>query len=66
MSKGCSWDAHITRVLEVGKAPVSKMDAILTDSHLDTNNRIKTCILINNVIYQSWNVDKHGRGTRCS
>ena len=44
MSKDRSWDAHIAKVIETGKPQIGTMDAILTDSHLDT--RIKTCILI--------------------
>ena len=35
-SKQCSWDAHIAEVIGKGKAHVDKMDAILTDLHLDT------------------------------
>ena len=42
-----SWDAHTAKVTGKGKAHVGKVDAILSDSHLDTINRIKTCILIN-------------------
>ena len=41
ISKECSWDAHKAKVIGKGKAHVGKMDAILTDSHLDT--RIKRC-----------------------
>ena len=48
MSKGCSWDAHIAKVIGKGKAHVCKMDAILTDSNLDT--RIKRCILMNVIV----------------
>ena len=42
--KECSWDAHVAKV-EVGEAHVGKVDAILTDSHLDTINRIKRFML---------------------
>ena len=45
ISKERPWDAHIAKVLGKGKAHVGKMDAILTDSHLDT--RIKRCVLMN-------------------
>ena len=45
ISKDCSWDTHIAKVIGKGKAHVGKMDAILTDPHLDT--RIKRCILMN-------------------
>ena len=48
ISKECSWDAHIAKVIGKGKAHVGKMDAILTDSHLDS--RIKRCILINVIV----------------
>ncbi|MEP5446747.1 hypothetical protein, partial [Ekhidna sp.] len=44
MSKDCSWDTHIAKVRGRGKSRVDKMDAILTDSHLDT--RIKICIMM--------------------
>ena len=36
ISKDCSWDAHIAKVIGKGKTRVGKTDAILTDSHLDT------------------------------
>ena len=36
ISKDCSWGAHIAQVIGKGKSQVGKMDAILTDSHLDT------------------------------
>ena len=45
ISKDCSWDAHIAKTKGKGKSQVGKMDAIITDSHVDT--RIKICILIN-------------------
>ena len=48
ISKEWSWDAHIAKVIGKGKAHVGKMDAILTDSHLDT--RIKRCILMNVIV----------------
>ena len=50
ISKECSWDAHKATVILTGKgkAHVGKMDAILTDSHLDT--RIKRCILIHVIV----------------
>ena len=48
ISKDCSWDTHIAKVIGKGKAHVGKMDAILTDSHLDT--RIKRCILMNVIV----------------
>ena len=48
ISKECSWDAHIAKGIEKGKAHVGKMDAILTDSHLDT--RIQRCILMNVIV----------------
>ena len=46
--KDCSWAAHIAQVIGRDTAHVGKMDAILSDSHLDT--RIKTCILMNVVV----------------
>ena len=38
ISKDCSWDAHIhiAKVIGKGTSQVGKMDAILTDSHVDT------------------------------
>ena len=36
VSKECSWDAHIAKVTGKGISHAGKMDAILTDSHLDT------------------------------
>ena len=34
ISKYCSWDTHIAKLIGKGKAHVGKMDAILIDSHL--------------------------------
>ena len=48
ISKGCSWDTHIAKVIGKVKTHVGKMDAILTDSHLDA--RIKVCILMNVIV----------------
>ena len=39
---------HIAKVMGKGESQVGKMDAMLTDPHLDT--RIKICILMNVVI----------------
>ena len=39
ISKNCSWDAHINKIIGKGKAQIGGMDVILRDSHLDT--RIK-------------------------
>ena len=44
ISKDCSWDAHIAKVIGQGKSQVGRMDASLTDPHLDT--RIKMCMLV--------------------
>ena len=41
----CFWDTLIAKVIGKGKAHIGKMDAILTDWHLDT--RIRRCILMN-------------------
>ena len=46
--KEYSWDSHIAKVIIKCKAHVGKMDAILTDSHLDT--RIQRCILMNVIV----------------
>ena len=53
ISKDCSWNTHIVKVIGKGNAHVSKMDVMLADSHLDT--RIKRCILMNMMVYQSYN-----------
>ena len=47
LGKDSFWDAHIAEVIGKRKIYVGKMDATLTDSHLDTINRIKICILMN-------------------
>ena len=44
ISKDCSRDAHIAKVMGKGKSQAGKMDAILTDPHLDS--RIKTMNVI--------------------
>ena len=44
ISKDCFWDAQIAKVIGKGKSQVGKMDAILTDPHLDT--RTERCILM--------------------
>ena len=46
--KNCAWDAHIAKVVGKGKAHESGMDAIRTDSHLDT--RTKKDFLMNAII----------------
>ena len=48
ISKDWSWDARIAKVIGKGKSQVGKMDAILTDPHLDT--RIERCILIDVIV----------------
>ena len=48
ISKDCSWDANMAKVIGKGKSQVGKMDVILTDPHLDT--RITICILINVIV----------------
>ena len=48
MSKDCSWDAHIAKVIGKGKSQVGKMEAILTDSRLDTRTKVR--ILINVIV----------------
>ena len=42
VSKYCSWDPHIAKIVGKGKAHVGKMDAILTDSH-DTRMYYDQC-----------------------
>ncbi|CAB1096278.1 unnamed protein product [Ectocarpus sp. CCAP 1310/34] len=48
ISKECSWDAHIAKLIGKGKAQIGKMDEILTEPHLDT--RIKRCVLLNVIV----------------
>ena len=43
-SNDFSWDAHVVNVKGEGKLLVGKMNAMLTDSHLDI--RVQICILI--------------------
>ena len=38
ISKNCSWNAHIAKIIGKGKAQIGKMNAVLTDSNLDTRN----------------------------
>ena len=45
LSRPCSWDAHINKSIEKGKAEVGRMGVMLRDSHLDT--RINICLLMN-------------------
>ena len=61
ISKECSWGEDIAKVIGKRKTHVRKIDAILTDSQLDT--RIKRCIMIN-VIIPKLNMQKCGKGTR--
>ena len=44
--RACSWDVHIAKAIGKGEAHVGNMDAILTDSHRDTINRMKICIMV--------------------
>ncbi|CAB1102180.1 unnamed protein product [Ectocarpus sp. CCAP 1310/34] len=48
ISKECSWDAHMAKLIGKGKAQIGKTDEILTDPHLDT--RIKRCVLLNVIV----------------
>ena len=48
ISKYCSWDTHIANVPGKGKTHAGKMNAILTDSRLDT--KVKRCILMNVIV----------------
>ena len=48
ISKDCSWDAHINKLIQKGKTEVGRMGMILRDSRLDT--RIKRCILLNVIV----------------
>ena len=41
-----SWDVHRAKVIRKGNAHIGKMDAILTDSHLEK----KKCILMNMIV----------------
>ena len=46
--KNGSWDAHINKVIEKGKAQIGKMDTILRESLLDT--RFRRCIQRNVIV----------------
>ena len=48
LKKNGSWDAHINKVIEKGKAQIGKMDVILRESQLDI--RIEICILGNVIV----------------
>ena len=48
ISKDCSCDKNIAKVLGKGRAQVGEMAGILTDSHLDTS--IKICPMINVIV----------------
>ena len=45
ISNDCAWDTHVAEEVGKGKTHAGKMDAIQTDSHLDT--RVQRCILMN-------------------
>ena len=49
ISKYCSWDTFIANVVEKGKSQVGKIDAIRTDSHLDTRF-FRRCIPMNMIV----------------
>ena len=48
ISKDCSCDAHVAKILGKGEAHVGKMEAILTGSHFDA--RIRRCMTMNVII----------------
>ena len=48
ISKDCSWDAHIAKVVGKGKSRGGQTDAIITDPYLDA--RIKRCILVKVIV----------------
>ena len=48
ISKECSWDANTAKVITKGESQVGKMNAILTDPHVDTG--VKRCILIDVIV----------------
>ena len=39
ISKDCFWDGHIAKVIGKGESQVGKMDAIVTDPHLETRTK---------------------------
>ena len=41
ISTDWSWDAHTAKIIGKGRSHVGKMDATLTDSHLDTREQIR-------------------------
>ena len=41
VSKNCSWETHINKVIQKGKPEVGRMDVILRDSHIAT--RMERC-----------------------
>ena len=48
ISKDCSWNAYIAKVIGTGKPQAGKMNVMLTDPCLGT--RIKICTLMNVVV----------------
>lgn len=50
-SKNCSWYLQMEKVIEIGKSPVGEMDAIPTDTYLDTRIKISPVMNINLFIY---------------
>ena len=60
ISKDCSWNAHIAKVIGKGQSQVDKMDAILTDTHLDS--RIERCILVNVIVPKLEYAGNYGKG----
>ena len=66
IAKDCSWDTHIAQGTRTSKSQASKMDATLTDPHLDT--RIKRCILTKNMIAPKFEYmqEKYRNGTQSS
>ena len=41
---------HIAKLIGKGKSQVGKLDAMLTDPHLDTINRMEICIMIDVIV----------------
>ncbi|CAB1121545.1 unnamed protein product [Ectocarpus sp. CCAP 1310/34] len=57
IAKDCSWNAHMSKVAEKGKARAGKLHPILANRHLDTRSKLK----ILKIAIAKWANKKRGR-----
>ncbi|CAB1104848.1 unnamed protein product [Ectocarpus sp. CCAP 1310/34] len=60
IAKDCSWNAHMSKVAEKGKARAGKLHPILANRHLDTRVGY-TRSIVNMVEYGTWIYGEIGR-----